>query len=95
MINQTPEQLQEYRARMKFQMDEIARLDYARLEGEQKGRQEGLQEGLQEGEVIGRIVTLQELLSISQPTREELATYNLSHLADLAKRLKQQLSQRG
>ena len=44
MINQTPEQLQEYRARMKFHMDEIARLDYARLEGEQKGREEGRQD---------------------------------------------------
>ena len=79
MINQTPEQLQEYRARMKFQMDEIARLDYAR----------------QEGELIGRITTLQELLSISQPTREELSAYDLSQLADLAKLLQQQLSQRG
>jgi hypothetical protein len=79
MINQTPEQLQEYRARMKFQMDEIARLDYARLEGE----------------LIGRIALLQELLSISEPPREELSTFDLSQLSALAKQLQQQLSQRG
>jgi hypothetical protein len=83
MINQTPEQLLEYRARMKFQIDEIARLDYARLEGEQKG------------ELIGRISLLQELLSISRPTREELSAFDLSQLEDLAKQLHQQFSHRG
>jgi flagellar biosynthesis/type III secretory pathway protein FliH len=103
MINQTPEQLQEYRARMKFQLDETARLAYARQEGlregEAKGLREGeakgLREGVQKGELLGRIEILQELLSLSQPTREELSTYELSQLSDLAKQLQQQLSRRG
>ena len=91
MINQTPDQLHEYRARMKFQMDEIARLDYARREGEQKGRQEGRQEG----ELLGQIGILQSILGISQPTREDLSTYDMPQLTALAKQLQQQLSCRG
>jgi flagellar biosynthesis/type III secretory pathway protein FliH len=95
MINQTPEQLQEYRARMKFQLDETARLAYARQEGLREGEAKGLREGVQKGELLGRIEILQELLSLSQPTREELSTYELSQLSDLAIQLQQQLSRRG
>ena len=95
MINKTPEQLHEYRSRLKLQLDETARLEYARQEGRQEGLQEGERKGEQKGELIGRIATLQELLSISQPTREELSAYDLSRLADLAKQLQQQLNQRG
>lgn len=102
MINQTPEQLEQYRARMKFRMDEIARLDYAREEGEKKGRQEGLQkgrqegrrEGLQKGELIGQIATLQSILGTSIPTREELLTLDLTQLTELAMQLQQQLRNR-
>ena len=47
MINQTPAQLQAYRARRKFQMDEIARLDYARSEGLEEGEPKGLEKGLE------------------------------------------------
>ena len=83
MINQTPEQLLEYRARKKFQMDEIARLDYAR------------EEGLEKGEFIGQIGILQSILGISEPTREELLSYDLSQLTDLSNQLQQQLSSRG
>ena len=86
MINQTPEQLQEYRARMKFQMDEIARFDYARLEGRQEGRQEG--------EFIGQISVLQSILGISKPTREELLVSSLSELTAIARQLQQQLADR-
>ena len=86
MINQTPEQLQEYRARMKFQMDEIARFDYARLEGRQEGRQEG--------EFIGQISVLQSILGISKPTREELLVSSLSELTAIVRQLQQQLADR-
>ena len=94
MINQTPEQLQEYRARMKFQMDEIARFDYARLEGLQEGRKEGRQEGRQEGEFIGQISVLQSILGISKPTREELLVSSLSELTAIVRQLQQQLADR-
>ncbi len=83
MINQSPEQLQEYRARKKFQMDEIARLDYAR------------EEGLQKGELLGQIGILQSILGISEPIREHLLSYDLSQLKDLSQKLQQLLNQRG
>ena len=98
MINQTPEQLEEYRARMKFQMDETARLDYARQEGIQEGEKTGLQRGREEGrqgELLGQIGILQSILGLSQPSREELVTWGLSRLEDLARQLQQQLSRRG
>ena len=41
MISQTPEQLMLYNARLKFQRDEEARLQYAIQVGEARGRQEG------------------------------------------------------
>ncbi len=91
MINQTPEQLLEYRARKKFQMDEIARLDYAREEG----LEEGLEKGLEKGEFIGQIGILQSILGISEPTRESLLSYDLPQLSELSKQLQQQLSSRG
>jgi predicted transposase/invertase (TIGR01784 family) len=98
MINKTPEQLHEYRSRLKLQLDETARLEYARDEGRQEGEatglQKGRQEGRQEGEILGRIAILQELLGFSQPTREELSGYDLSQLMALAKQLQQQLSHR-
>ena len=67
---------------MKFQMDEIARLDYARLEGRQ------------EGEFIGQIGVLQSILGISKPTREELLVSSLSELTAIARQLQQQLADR-
>ena len=102
MINQTPEQLQAYRARRKFQMDEIARLDYARSEGleegEQKGRQEGeqkgRQEGLEKGELIGQIGVLQSIFGVSTPTREELLVSNIPELTAIVRQLQQQLTRR-
>ena len=106
MINQTPAQLQAYRARRKFQMDEIARLDYARSEGleegeqkgrqegEQKGRQEGRQEGLEKGELIGQIGVLQSIFGVSTPTREELLVSNIPELTAIVRQLQQQLTRR-
>ena len=92
MISKTPEQQMQYDARLKFQRDEAARLEYARDEGLQKGLQEGEAKGRQEGVLLGRIETLQELLGLSQPTGEELSTYDLSQLTAVAKQLQQQLS---
>lgn len=91
MINQTPEQLEQYRARMKFRMDEVAKLDYAREEGEKKG----MQKGMQKGELIGQIATLQSILETSTPSREELLTFDLAQLSELAKQFREQLRSRG
>jgi flagellar biosynthesis/type III secretory pathway protein FliH len=99
MINEPPEQLHEYSARLKLRLDEAARLDYARNEGRKEGRQEGRQEGEQkgrlEGEIIGRIAILQELLGVAEPTRSELLKYDSSQLNELVERLKFQLRARG
>ena len=94
MINQTPEQLQAYRARRKFQMDEIARLDYARSEGLEEGEQKGEQKGLEKGELIGQIGVLQSILGVSTPTREELLVSNIPELTAIVRQLQQQLTRR-
>ena len=94
MINQTPEQLQAYRARRKFQMDEIARLDYARSEGLEEGEQKGLEKGLEKGELIGQIGVLQSIFGVSTPTREELLVSNIPELTAIVRQLQQQLTRR-
>ena len=103
MISQTPEQQRLYDARLKFQRDEAARLEFARnqgrdqalREGEEKGRVEGRVEGRREGELVGRIVLLQELLGVSEPTSAELASYRLEQLSEMADQLQRQLRHRG
>jgi flagellar biosynthesis/type III secretory pathway protein FliH len=94
MINQTPAQLQAYRARRKFQMDEIARLDYARSEGLEEGEQKGLEKGLEKGELIGQIGVLQSIFGVSTPTREELLVSNIPELTAIVRQLQQQLTRR-
>ena len=91
MISQTPEQLNEYAARMKLRLDDAARIEYAR----QEGILEGEQRGEQRGQLLGRIATLQEVLSLSNPTPEELSTYDVAHLTAVCEQLQQQLRQRG
>ena len=78
-----------------FQTAISSALQEGRQEGEQKGRQEGEQKGRQEGELIGRIVILQELLEIPEPTRDELSAFEMTQLAELAERLRLQLRSRG
>jgi predicted transposase YdaD len=73
MISQSPEQQQLYDSRLKFQLDEAARLEQARDEGEAKGRVEGRVEGV----LIGRVMALQELLGMTPSTSDELSTINL------------------
>jgi hypothetical protein len=83
VINETPEKMHEYNARLKLQLDEAARMGYA------------MEKGLQKGELIGRIVTLQELLGVTEPIRDELSFYEMSQLAELAEQLRLQLRTRG
>lgn len=100
MINQTPEELHKYRARMKLLIDEAARQREIR-ENEVRIRESeakigiARQEGLQEGELLGRIKVLQELLGLATPTAETLATYDLSRLTALAQRLQKKIQRIG
>ena len=101
MISKTPEQLMEYHARLKFQLDEIARakaIDYAAEEARrialEEGREEGLQIGRQEGRQEGRITMLQELLGHRVWTAEEFAACDAAQLNTMADQLQQQLRAR-
>ena len=99
MIARTPEQQQFYDARLKFQLDEAARLEMARFEGRTEGRTEGRAEGEEKGrvkgELLGRVRLLLELLEIASPTAMELETYGQGQLAELADQLQSQLRSRG
>jgi predicted transposase/invertase (TIGR01784 family) len=87
MIAQTPEELMEYNARLKFQRDESARLQRARIEGRQEGREEG--------EVRGRVTLLQQLLGEPVWTPEEFASRNADELTVITDQLLQRLRERG
>jgi hypothetical protein len=89
MINQTPEQLEQYSARLKLRLDEAARLEYARNEGEEKGRREGRKQGL-----IQLIQTLQQLLDLPASTNDDLMKGDDQQLNQLSEELQQQLRSR-
>lgn len=94
MISQTPEQLHEYAARMKLRLDDAARIQYARQEGHQEGEQKGRLEGEQRGKLLGSIATLQELLSVTTPSADELSGYDLEQLSAVREQLQQQVRNR-
>jgi len=94
VINKTPEQRDEYISRLKSQLDEAARLEYAHEEGFRAGELKGELRGELRGELIGRIVVYQELLSLAQPDRDELSTYDIARLTALADQLQHQLRSR-
>ena len=95
MISKTPEQQQLYDARLKFQLDEAARLEFARNEGIREGEAKGEVRGLQKGEMIGQIKLLQKLLGVSNPPSDELSSYDVVQLSELAEQLQNQLRSRG
>ena len=86
MISQSPGQLHEYSARLKLRLDDAARIDYA--------RQSGLEEGLLRGQLIGRITTLHEILSLKSPTEDELSKLDLAELTAYCETLKPQIPTR-
>ena len=106
MIARQPDQRLAYDARLKFQRDEAARIEFARQEGEQigrekgreKGREEGREEGEQigreKGELIGKIHILEELLAISLSEGHTLASLEKADLASRLEDLQQQLRAR-
>ena len=73
MISRTPDTRELYEARLKAKLDEEARLDHARTEGEQMG--------LARGEQIGQIRLLEQLLGMAPTTSEELARLSFEQLA--------------
>ncbi len=75
--------------------DQLAAITHALEKGRQEGELKGRHEGEQRGEMLGRIVTLQELLSVATPTREELSSYDLTQLTIACERLQKQLRDRG
>lgn len=102
VIHETPEKMHEYSARLKLQLDEIARMDYAidearkvaLQEGEEKGRKEGEEKGRQEGRQEGRIETiqvLQRLNMLRESTFEELSGFDESELNAICEALQRQL----
>ena len=96
MISKTPEERMLYNARLKFQMDEAARLEQAQLDAEQARRdieqalRDGQTIGEAKGRLLGRISTLKEVLGVDQPSADELATCDITQLSDLADRLQTQ-----
>jgi flagellar biosynthesis/type III secretory pathway protein FliH len=98
MIDQNPEEFLEFNLRLKHQRDESARLQRALMEGRREGREEGRREGREEARrearTQGRILLLQELLGLPASTSEELATWNIDQLNNLADDLQRQLKAR-
>jgi len=106
VIKNNPEQMDNYISRLKYQLDEVSRLESARLEalsegrtegkaeGRIEGRIEGLREGVNRGELIGQIKVLQEILGVSGPSRDELTTFDMTQLSELCELLRQNMRSR-
>ena len=90
MITRPPATRELYEARLKAKLDEEARLEYARAEGEQIGQQIGQQRG----EQLGQIRLLEQILGMPSTASEELAQWSLdqlvARLADLQRRFREQ-----
>ena len=105
MIAQTPEQLQEYNARLKAQRDEEARIIPARQQGVEIGEARGIEigeargieigeargetRGLRRGLLQGQILQLQQLLCLPTSTDAEFAACDQDQLSQMLVRLQQ------
>ncbi|MFM7830218.1 MAG: hypothetical protein ACKPJD_00395, partial [Planctomycetaceae bacterium] len=106
MIAQTPEQLQEYNARLKAQRDEEARIIFGRQQGLEIGEARGIEigeargieigeaRGIRKGMLQGQIVQLQQLLRLPVSTDEQLAALDLDQLNHMLTQLQQQFNHR-
>ena len=86
MISQTPDQRWLYNARLKAQLDDAARMEYACDVGREKG--------IKRGELLGRIKLCRELLNVPELTPEELTGLDLCQLNEQVEQLQQQLRTR-
>jgi predicted transposase/invertase (TIGR01784 family) len=75
-----------YEARRKAQLDQVSSLKDARLDGREEGRILGRGEGVQ----IGRIRTLEQVLSLPVTPEEQLAELTLDESTSMAERLQAQ-----
>ncbi len=97
MIAQTPEQLQEYNARLKAQRDEEARIIHARQQGIEVGEARGIEigeargetRGLRRGLLQGQILQLQQLMCLPTSTDAEFAACDQDQLNQMLVRLQQ------
>lgn len=87
MIQRTPQQRSQYELRLKAQRDDRARLQQARIEGEQVGEARGEARG----EAIGVIKALREVLGVDPTPLDELT---LDQLAVIASNLQRQVRER-
>jgi predicted transposase YdaD len=90
MISKTPEERLQYEMRMKALRDQRTNLEAA----ERRGLEAGRVEGREEGRWIGKIQTLQELLGEPVSKADELATWDLGRLQDVATALQARLRSR-
>jgi len=89
MIAQTPEQLQEYNARLKAQRDEEARIIHARQQGIENGEARGETRGLRRGLLQGQILQLQQLQCLPTSTDAEFAACDQDQISQILVRLQQ------
>lgn len=94
VIKNTPEQMDNYISRLKYQIDEVSRMESCRLEALSEGRTEGLLEGERRGELRGKIQAFQEVLGLTDPTPEELSAYDVTQLAEVCEQLRLKLQTR-
>ena len=94
VIKNTPEQMDNYISRLKYQLDEVSRMESVRIEALIEGETKGRMEGRQEGELIGRIESFQEILGMSEPTHDELSGYDMAKLTALCDQLRIQIRSR-
>jgi len=101
MIAQTPEQLQEYNARVKAQRDEEARVIYAQQQGMKIGEARGIEigeargekRGIRRGLLQGQILLLQQLLTLPTCTEDQFAAFDIDQLAHILAQLQQRFKE--
>jgi len=98
MIAQTPEQRQEYNARLKIQRDKETRIIYARQQGLELGEARGIaigeSHGIRRGILQGQILQIQQLPRLPVSTDEQFAAWDLDWLSQMPVRLQQRFEGR-
>lgn len=84
MLTVSAEERDRYQARIRKLREEASNADAWRNEGREEGRDEGI--------LIGRVLTLQELLGRADFTREQLKQKSEKELQELADQLRTELS---
>ncbi len=91
MLSKDDLERERYRARIKKERDDRARMRDAIEEGLKKGLEQGREEGRVEGFVIGRIHAYQQILKTPITPEEDLLALPLHELEARMNKLEQQL----